>query len=105
MTPGYTFMSKSTAKPGKLDDLVRIASHPPAKMDEAIDGVISWQVAVDRERNTVVVWTTCRDKAVVYDYLQTQTGKDNHGDAAEMEAVIETFEMYDLTPQAGRLSA
>lgn len=105
MTPGYTFMSKSTAKPDRLDDLVRITSAPPAAMDDDIDGVIAWQVSVDRDRNTVVVWTTCRDKAVVYDYLATDRGKANHGDEDEMAEIIDTFEMYDLTPMAGRLSA
>lgn len=105
MTPGYTFMSKSTAKPGRLDDLVRITSAPPQALDAAVDGVIAWQVAVDRERNTVVVWTTCRDKAVVYDYLATDAGKANHGDADDMAEIIESFEMFDLTPAAGRLPA
>lgn len=103
MTPGYTFMSKSTAKPGKLDDLIRITCAPPKALDAAVDGVIGWQVSVDRERNTVVVWTTCRDKAVVYDYLASDAGKANHGDEEEMGRIIETFEMFDLTPQAGRL--
>lgn len=105
MTPGYTFMSTSTAKPGKLDDLVRIASAPPAAMDGDTGGVIAWQVSVDRTRNTVVVWTTCRDKAVVYDYIASDRGKETHGDTAEMEAIIDSFEMYDLTPMAGRLTA
>lgn len=105
MTPGYTFMSKSTAKPGKLDDLIRITREPPAALDDAVDGVIAWQVSVDRERNTVVVWTTCRDKAVVYDYLATDQGKANHGDEDEMQAIIDTFEMFDMTPVAGRLPA
>lgn len=105
MTPGYTFMSRSTAKPGKLDDLIRITKAPPAAMDRNTDGVIAWQVAVDRERNSVVVWATCRDKAVVYDYLETDAGKANHGDEAEMAEIIETFEMFDMTPVAGRLTA
>lgn len=105
MTPTYTFMSKSTAKPGKLDDLVRITSTPPAAMDADVDGVVAWQVSVDRERNTVVVWTTCRDKAVVYDYLASDKGRANHGDEDEMAEIIATFEMFDLTPMAGRLPA
>ena len=109
MTPGYTFMSTSTAKPGKLDELIRIASAPPAAMDGDIGGVtggmIAWQVSVDRARNTVVVWTTCRDRAVVYDYLATDRGKANHGDEDEMAAIIDSFEMFDLTPMAGRLPA
>jgi hypothetical protein len=105
MTPEYTFMSRSTAKHGKLDDLIRITSAPPAALDRDTDGVIAWQVAVDRERNSVVVWTTCRDKAVVYDYLASDKGKANHGDEAEMAEIIETFEMFDMTPVAGRLPA
>ncbi len=103
MTPGYTFLSKSTAKPGKLDDLIRITCEPPAALDRDTGGVIGWQVSVDRDRNTVAVWATCRDKAVVYDYLATDRGKANHGDEAEMAEIIDTFEMFDLTPMAGRL--
>ena len=105
MTPTYTFMSKSTAKPGRLDDLVRITSAPPAALDADVDGVVAWQVSVDRPRNTVVVWTTCRDRAVVYDYLATDRGKANHGKEAEMAEIIETFEMFDLEPVAGRVRA
>lgn len=103
MTPTYTFMSKSTAKQGRLEDLIRITKAPPRALDDAVDGVIAWQVSVDRERNTVVVWTTCRDKAVVYDYLATDEGKANHGDENEMNEIIESFEMFDLSPVAGRL--
>lgn len=102
-TAGYTFMSKSTAKPGRLDDLVRIATAPPAAMDAATDGVIGYQVAVDRDRNTVMVWTTCTQRSVVYDYLASDAAKDQHGEAEDMEAIIETFEMYDMTPVAQRL--
>lgn len=105
MTPGYTFMSKSTARPGRLEDLVRITSAPPKALDAAADGVIAWQVSVDRDRNTVIVWTTCRDRAVVYDYLATDEGRANHGDEDEMAEIIETFEMFDLTPVTGRLPA
>lgn len=105
MTPAYTFMSRSTAKPGKFDDLVRITQSPPASLDRDTDCVIAYQVAADRERNSVVVWATLRDKETMYDYLASDQGKAAHGDTAEMEEIIDTFEMFDLTPVVGRLPA
>ncbi len=69
MNSTYTFMSISTAKPGKLDDLVRIASSPSEMMD----------------------------------YLETEEGQNEHGEQAEMDSIIETFTMYDLSPQSQRL--
>lgn len=98
MTPGYTFVSKSTAKPGRLDDLVRITADPPRAMEGVVDGLISYQVGVDRERNTVIVWSTFDTKASLYDYLASDAAQGKHGDPAEMEQIIETFEMFDLTP-------
>ena len=104
MEPTYTFVSVSTAKPGRLDDLVRIARAPSEKMDEHIDGLVARQVGVDRERNSVVVWATFDRKETLYDYLATQQGREDHGeDDVEMNDIIETFEMYDLTPVNGRL--
>ncbi|MBM1221932.1 hypothetical protein JQU17_14435 [Ponticoccus sp. SC2-23] len=100
MTPGYTFVSKSTAKPGKLDDLVRIAGQPPAAMEGVVEGLIGYQVGVDRDRNTVIVWSTFETKDALYDYLASDAARGNHGDANEMEEIIETFEMFDLTPTA-----
>lgn len=105
MTPGYTFMSKSTAKPGKLDDLIRIASAPPQAMEGVVDGLIAYQVGVDRDRNAVVVWSTFRDKAALDDYLASDAAKGKHGDMDEMDQIIETFEMYDLTPTVGKMPA
>lgn len=105
MDPTYTFMSRSTAKPGKFDDLVRITTSPPASLDRDTDCVIAYQVSADRARNSVVVWATLRDKDTMYDYLASDQGKAAHGDAAEMEEIIDTFEMFDLTPVAGRLPA
>ena len=52
MQPTYTFMSRSTAKPGKFDDLVRITQTPPQALDSDADGVIAYQVSADRERNS-----------------------------------------------------
>jgi hypothetical protein len=37
------------------------------------------------------------------DYLATDQGNDDHGDTDDMAEIIETFEMYDLTPISGRL--
>ncbi len=98
--PGYTFVSISTAKDGKLDDLVRIASQPSEAMEGVVEGMLARQVSVDRERNAVVVWATFDNKESLYDWLETEEGKKNHGDPEEMESIIETFEMYDLTPMS-----
>jgi hypothetical protein len=56
--PTYTFVSVSTAKPGRLDDLARLASEPSEKMEGNVPGMLARQVSVDRDRNTVVVWVT-----------------------------------------------
>lgn len=98
--PGYTFLSISTAKPGKLDDLIRIGSEPSEKMEKKVEGLIARQVGVDRERNSVMVWVTFDTKETLYDYLETDAGKSDHGDQEEMDAIIETFTMYDITPMS-----
>lgn len=100
--PNYTFVSISTAKPGRLDDLIRIAKAPSEKMDEKLDGVIARQVGVDRERNTVIVWVTLDKKETLYNFLNTSEGKDDHGENEDMSC-IDTFVMYDLEPVSGRL--
>jgi hypothetical protein len=105
MQPTYTFMSRSTAKPGRFDDLVRIATSPPAAIDRDTDGVIAYQVAADRDRNSVVVWVTLDCKETMDDYLATERGQQEHGGETEIAEIIETFEMFDLTPVAGRLPA
>ena len=102
--PTYTFVSVSTPKPGRLDDLVEISRAPSEKMEGTVPGMIARQVGVDRERNTVVVWVTFADRSDLYDYLATQQGSDDHGDGADMTDIIQTFEMFDLTPVSGRLS-
>lgn len=101
--PTYTFMSVSTAKPGKLDDLVRIAKAPTMKMDKKSDGLIAYQVSVDEGRNSVVVWATYDKKETLYNFLETKEGKEDHGENEDMESIIETFVMYDLEPVSGRL--
>lgn len=102
--PHYTFVSVSTAKPGRLDDLVRIARRPSELMDGKLEGLIARQVGVDRERNAVVVWVTLDEKATLYDYLASPEGRADHGeDDPEMGDIIESFQMYDLTPVSGRL--
>jgi hypothetical protein len=102
-TPGYTFVSVSTAKPGRLDDLVEIARHPSELMDGHVPGLLGRQVSVDRDRNTVIVWTTFEKKSDLYEWLETDQGKQEHGDEQDMASIIETFEMYDLVPVSGRL--
>lgn len=103
--PTYTFVSISTAKPGRLDDLVDLASKPSEKMEGKVPGMLARQVSVDRDRNTVVVWVTFANRSDLYDYLATEEGKDDHGEGHDMTDVIETFEMYDLTPVSSRLAA
>ncbi|MCA9661624.1 MAG: hypothetical protein KC486_25010 [Myxococcales bacterium] len=100
--PGYTFVSVSTAKPGQLDRLVEIARLPSEKMD-GVPGLIARQVSVDRPRNTVVVWTTFDRKETLYDYLASPEGRAGHDDVPDMDAIIDTFHMYDLEPVSGRL--
>ena len=103
--PAYTFVSVSTAKPGRLDDLCRVARAPTERMDGTVPGLIARQVSVDRERNTVVVWATFDSKATLYDYLDTAQGQQDHVGDEPLDAIIDTFEMYDLTPFSGRLPA
>ena len=101
--PTYTFVSVSTPKPGRLDDLLELSTAPSEKMDGKVPGMIARQVGVDRERNTVVVWVTFAHRNDLYDYLATESGKDDHGENTDMTEIIESFEMYDLTPISGRL--
>lgn len=102
--PTYTFVSVSTAKPGRLDDLVRVASAPSERMEGKVPGMIARQVGVDRERNAVVVWVTFSRRADLYDFLATEEGRSDHGEHEDLSGIIETFEMYDLTPVSGRLA-
>jgi hypothetical protein len=103
MNSTYTFMSISTAKPGKLDDLVRIASAPSEMMDKNVEGLLARQVSADTARNSVVVWVAFDQKESMMAYLETEQGQQEHGDQAEMDSIIETFTMYDLSPQSQRL--
>jgi hypothetical protein len=103
--PKYTFVSVSTPKPGRLDDLADLARAPSEKMEGVVPGMIGRQVGVDRERNTVVVWVTFAERSDLYDYLDTEQGKHDHGEGDDMSDIIDTFEMYDLTPVSGRLGS
>lgn len=102
--PTYTFVSVSTAKPGRLDDLITLASGPSEQMEGKVPGMLARQVSVDRDQNTVVVWVTFANRSDLYDHLATEEGKDDHGEGQDMTDIIETFEMYDLTPVSGRLA-
>jgi heme-degrading monooxygenase HmoA len=102
-TPGYTFVSVSTAKPHKLDQLVELARRPNEAMDEHVPGLIARQVSVDRDRNAVVVWATFESKNDLYDWLSTDAGREEHGDEEAMTETIDTFQMYDLEPISVRL--
>lgn len=102
MKPGYTFVSVSTAKPGQLDKLIKVASAPSEHMEGHVAGMLARQVCVDRDRNTVVVWVTFDRKESLYDWLASDRGKETHEGDGDMESVIETFEMYDLTPTSQR---
>ena len=99
-TPGYTFVSVSTAKPGKLEALVELASGPSEKMEGRVAGMIARQVGVDRERNAVIVWVTFDEKATLYDWLATDQGRRDHGEAQDMTEIIDTFSMYDVEPRS-----
>lgn len=101
--PAYTFVSVSTAKPGQLDALVDLARRPSELMDGQVAGMIARQVSVDRERNTVVVWVTFSQRSDLYDYLASEQGRHDHGEDIDMTDIIDTFDMYDLTPVSGRL--
>jgi heme-degrading monooxygenase HmoA len=98
---GYTFVSVSTAKQGRLEDLIEVAAAPSEAMDGKVPGLIARQVGVDRERNSVVVWVTFDTKESLYDYLDSEEGKRDH-EGHDMSCIA-TFEMYDLTPVSGRL--
>lgn len=102
-TPGYTFVSVSTAKPGRLGDLVELARQPSEAMDGKAPGLIARQTSVDRERNTVIVWTTFEKKSDLYDWLATSQGAESHGEGEDMSDIIATFEMYDMEPVSTRL--
>jgi hypothetical protein len=102
--PTYTFVSVSTAKPGRLDDLCRVARAPSERMDGKVPGLLARQVGVDRERNSVVVWCTFDSKETLYDFLATEEGRQDHGEDEPLDEIIDTFAMYDLTPVSGRLA-
>lgn len=102
-TPTFTFVSVSTAKPGRLDDLMRVASRPNELMGQKVDGVLGRQVAVDRARNAVVVWATFAQREPLYAYLASEEGKRDHGEHEDLSAIIDTFEMYEMTPVSGHI--
>ena len=102
--PSYTFVSVSTAKPGRLDDLAELARRPSERMEGKVPGLLARQVGVDRERNAVVVWVAFSARSDLYDYLATEQGRSDHGEDDDMTDMIETFEMYDLIPVSGRLT-
>ena len=101
--PTYTFVSVSTAKPGRLDELVALARRPSEQMEGRVPGLVARQVSVDRDRNAVVVWVTFAERSDLYDSLATEAGREGHDDVYT-DDIIETFEMYDLTPVSGRLA-
>ena len=101
--PGYTFTSISTAKPGRLDDLVALARRPSELMEGKVPGMIARQTSVDRDRNTVIVWVTFENRSDLYDYLASPEGQADHGEGEDMSEIIETFQMYDLEPVSSRL--
>jgi heme-degrading monooxygenase HmoA len=98
----YTFVSVSTAKQGMLDELIEIAKGPTQKMDDKVPGLIAYQVSVDKDRNSVIVWATFDTKETLYDFLKTSQGKDDHGENDSMESIA-TFQMYDCEPVSARL--
>ncbi len=101
--PGYTFVSVSTAKPGRFDDLVALARGANEAMDGKIDGLIGRQTSADKDGNTVVVWSTFETKKDLYDWLSSEEGAASHGDESDMTDIIETFTMYELEPVSNNL--
>lgn len=99
----YTFVSISTAKEGMLSELITLASGPTKKMDDKVPGLIAYQVSVDKSKNTVIVWATFDSKASLYDYLETEQGKIDHGENESMESIA-TFQMFDCEPISQRLT-
>lgn len=98
----YTFVSISTAKQGMLDELIEIASGPTRKMDDKVPGLLAYQVSVDKDRNSVIVWATFDTKESLYDFLETEQGKGDHGENESMESIA-TFQMFDCEPVSSRL--
>lgn len=47
---------------------------------------------------------TFADRSDLFDHLATEQGKDDHGEGEDLSDIIDTFEMYDLTPVSGRLA-
>lgn len=101
--PTFTFVSVSTAKPGMLDALVRVASRPNERMGQKVAGIIARQVAVDRQRNAVVVWATFAEKEPLYEYLASEEGQRDHTGDEDLSEIIDTFEMYEMTPVCGQI--
>lgn len=99
----YTFVSVSTAKQGMLDELVEVATGPTRKMDNKVSGLLAYQVSVDKDRNSVIVWATFDKKESLYDFLESEQGKDDHGENESMESIA-TFQMYDCEPVSARLT-
>jgi hypothetical protein len=95
-------MSVSTAKPNKLDDLIRVARKPHDLMGQKVEGVLASQVSVDRERNTVVVWVTLEKREPLYVYLASEEGKRDHEGEESLSEIIESFAMYEMTPISGK---
>ncbi len=50
--PTYAFVTISTVKPGRLDDLAALASRPSEQMEGKVPGMLARQVGVDRDRNS-----------------------------------------------------
>lgn len=99
----YTFVSVSTPKEGMLNELITLAEGPTKRMDPKVKGLLAYQVSVDRVQNSVVVWATFDSKETLYNFLETEKGKDDHGENDSMEC-IETFAMFDLEPTSQRLT-
>lgn len=101
--PTFTFVSVSTAKPGRLDDLVRVASRPNELMGQKVEGIVARQVAVDQQRNAVVVWATFAEKEPLYAYLASDEGQRDHVGDDDLSEIIDTFTMYEMTPVSGQI--
>ena len=97
----YTFVCVATAKPGRLDDLVRLTNQPEESVGGRVPGTIARQVSIDIERSVVTVWVTVSDRRDLHDFVNNGTRHLGDPDAPSMGEIVETFEMYELTPTSG----
>ncbi|MEZ4935144.1 MAG: hypothetical protein R2788_23800 [Saprospiraceae bacterium] len=71
-------------------------------MIKKLISVIVVKRKVDRERNTVIKSANFDKKRNPYNFLETEQGKDDHGENEDMSCIGHIC-TYDLEPVSGRL--